>query len=135
MPRVLAAARVAGINLAVAALSLHLASSANDQDRPIPRQLAGSSFGVPNEPAAFDYVIIGGGTAGLTVASRLSEDPANSVAVIEAGGFYEITNGNLSQIPGDDVRWTSKSTSDVNPLVDWGFNTTPQAVISSFSPG
>lgn len=75
----------------------------------------------------FDYVIVGGGLAGLTLASRLSEDSETTVAVIEAGGFYEQLVGNLSQIPAFDVRWTSKSTRDVNPLVDWGFNTTPQA--------
>ncbi|KAL8713854.1 MAG: hypothetical protein Q9220_001999 [cf. Caloplaca sp. 1 TL-2023] len=75
----------------------------------------------------FDYVIVGGGLAGLTLASRLSEDSKTTVAVIEAGGFYEDLIGNVSQIPADDVRWTSKSTSDVNPLIDWGFNTTPQA--------
>ena len=33
----------------------------------------------------FDYLVLGGGSAGCTVAGRLSEDPANSVAVIEAG--------------------------------------------------
>ena len=33
----------------------------------------------------FDYVVIGGGQAGLVVASRLSENPDVSVAVIEAG--------------------------------------------------
>jgi len=33
----------------------------------------------------FDYVIIGGGTAGLTLAARLTEDPTISVAVLEAG--------------------------------------------------
>ncbi|KAF8519998.1 GMC oxidoreductase [Hysterangium stoloniferum] len=33
----------------------------------------------------FDYVIAGGGTAGLALAARLSEDPAVTVAVIEAG--------------------------------------------------
>ena len=75
----------------------------------------------------FDYVIVGGGLAGLTLASRLSEDSKTTVAIVEAGGFYEQLDGNLSQIPALDVRWTSKSPSDVNPLVDWGFNTTPQA--------
>ncbi|KAB5511129.1 hypothetical protein GE09DRAFT_982336 [Coniochaeta sp. 2T2.1] len=32
----------------------------------------------------FDYVVIGGGTAGLVVASRLSEDPNITVGVLEA---------------------------------------------------
>ncbi|KAL8650104.1 MAG: hypothetical protein Q9210_004015, partial [Variospora velana] len=33
----------------------------------------------------FDYLIAGGGTAGLTLAARLSENPAVTVGVIEAG--------------------------------------------------
>ncbi|KIP10402.1 hypothetical protein PHLGIDRAFT_240841 [Phlebiopsis gigantea 11061_1 CR5-6] len=34
----------------------------------------------------FDYIVIGGGTAGLALAARLSEDPSASVCVLEAGG-------------------------------------------------
>ena len=34
----------------------------------------------------FDYVIVGGGSAGCALAGRLSEDPGTSVCVLEAGG-------------------------------------------------
>jgi choline dehydrogenase-like flavoprotein len=33
----------------------------------------------------YDYVILGGGSSGCTLAARLSEDPRNSVLLVEAG--------------------------------------------------
>ncbi|KAJ7152971.1 alcohol oxidase [Mycena filopes] len=67
----------------------------------------------------FDYVIIGGGASGLTLAVRLSEEPFVSVLVIEAG------EANL-----DDpaILAPSRLGSHLgNPKYDWSFKTVPQA--------
>lgn len=69
-------------------------------------QLIGSHFGIPDLPAVYDYVIVGGGTAGLVMARRLAADSSLTVAVVEAGGFYEQDNGNFSEIPGYAAQFT-----------------------------
>ncbi|MGW1196114.1 GMC family oxidoreductase [Streptomyces sp. NPDC002536] len=65
----------------------------------------------------YDYVVIGGGTAGSVIASRLTEDPDVTVAVIEGGP---------SDIDRDDVltlrRWLGLLGGDL----DYGYTTTEQ---------
>lgn len=36
----------------------------------------------------YDYLIIGGGTAGLVLGARLTEDPNVSVGILEAGSSH-----------------------------------------------
>ncbi|KAF1809715.1 alcohol oxidase [Eremomyces bilateralis CBS 781.70] len=66
----------------------------------------------------FDFVIVGGGTAGLTVAARLSENPEWSVAVIEAG--KDNTKDPLVYTPLLAMKMFD------NPAFDWNFQTVPQ---------
>jgi choline dehydrogenase-like flavoprotein len=46
----------------------------------------------------FDYIIVGGGLTGLTVAAKLTENPNIEVLVIEKG-FYESNNGPIIEDP------------------------------------
>ncbi|KAL9003527.1 MAG: hypothetical protein Q9188_003613 [Gyalolechia gomerana] len=91
--------------------------------------LLGSHFGVPGVSASYDYVVVGGGTAGLTVARRLAADKSVSVAVIEAGDFYEFSNGNLSEVPAYATQFTGNDPAMKNPYLDWYMYTEPQPTL------
>ena len=72
--------------------------------------------------------VVGAGTAGATLASRLAATGV-SVAIIEAGGFYDQDNGNASQVPGYSSNYMTFNDLKPQPLlVDWGLITEPQAV-------
>ena len=71
-----------------------------------------------NLPERSDVVIIGGGTAGLTLASRLSEDSNLQVLVLEAG--VDRSSDPTVLTPGLGGKLQG------NPQYDWDFPTLPQ---------
>lgn len=91
-----------------------------------PGRLTGSSFGIPTQNATYDYIVVGGGLAGSVVAARLTENSNASVAIVEAGSFYEMTNGNWSQIPYFSEEFAGTAQNNFNPLIDFGLETEPQ---------
>ncbi|KAF9700411.1 hypothetical protein EKO04_001621 [Ascochyta lentis] len=91
-----------------------------------PGRVTGTNFGIPGRNATYDYVIVGGGLAGSVVASRITEHSNASVALIEAGSFYELSNGNWSQIPYWSEQWVGAEPDEWQPLIDWGLFTEPQ---------
>lgn len=67
-----------------------------------------------------DYLIVGGGTAGLAVAARLTSDPEFCVGVIEAGpSVLNIDDNGAINVPG-------RYGETIGSKYDWKFKTTPQ---------
>ena len=70
------------------------------------------------ETEKFDFVVVGGGTSGLVVATRLTEDPGVKVLVLEAGS-------NRLEDPRIVTPGLAASLYD-DPEFDWCFMSTPQ---------
>lgn len=111
-----------------AALAVFSQTSAISWQQPEGSPPYGTFFGLPGQNATYDYVVVGGGTAGLVVATRLAENTSLSIAVIEPGTFSEISNGNNSQVPAYSYASISEDSEDINPWIDWELDTVPQPV-------
>ncbi|EON66192.1 hypothetical protein W97_05585 [Coniosporium apollinis CBS 100218] len=67
--------------------------------------------------ASYDFVIVGGGAAGLALGARLSESSNQTVLVLEAGPFPEIVASYSTPGAGQQV---------LGSLLDWAFVTPAQ---------
>ncbi|MGP3952621.1 GMC family oxidoreductase [Streptomyces sp. 7N604] len=72
---------------------------------------------------SFDYVVVGGGTAGSVVAARLSEDPDVTVCLLEAGPS-DVDDENILRLD----RWMTLLESGY----DWDYPVEPQESGNSF---
>ena len=73
----------------------------------------------------FDYIIVGGGSAGCVLAGRLSEDPNINVCLLEFGGNgknlpVRVPAGVILMVPGKPVK-----------LNNWCFHTVPQTHLNN----
>ncbi len=63
----------------------------------------------------FDFIVVGGGSAGAVIAARLSEDPACRVALLEAG----------EQPPEVELMPVACAAMQQNPATDWMYTADP----------
>jgi len=70
----------------------------------------------------FDYVVVGAGTGGCVVASRLAEDPAVRIALIEAGPDHTHPFIHIPATVGAAI---------ATPKLNWRFLTSPQPQLNN----
>ncbi|TQN63838.1 Dehydrogenase patE, partial [Colletotrichum shisoi] len=86
----------------------------------------GGLTGILGTRQAYDYVVVGGGTVGNTIAYWLAE-AGFTVVVVEAGLSYEVGKPIAGPVPLGDVIGVGSNPLDTVPTVDYGLKTVPQA--------
>ncbi|GAA5906271.1 GMC family oxidoreductase [Sporobolomyces salmoneus] len=126
--------RVSSKRLAIASTSLLLslgtavvsASTSALEKQPIDWKLKERATVTDSNALAgqtFDYVIVGGGTAGLVIANRLSANSSVTVAVLEAGLDGSAVSDSILAPANAYLAGIANLDSDY----DWHYQTTPQA--------
>src|SRR5260221_12494911 len=76
-----------------------------------------SDYGLGSGVAVYDYVIVGAGSAGCVLAARLTENPAASVLLLEAG----------PPDTADEIPLPAALNQPFQNTYDWGFRTCPKS--------
>ena len=76
---------------------------------------------MPADIKTYDYVIVGAGSAGCVLASRLTEDPHTRVLLLEAGG----------PASAREVRIPAAFSKLYKTIVDWNYSTEPEPCLNN----
>lgn len=83
----------------------------------VPKSLSSVCFAAVTAATSYDYIVVGGGTGGLVVANRLSENSGSSVLIIERGD---------SQLNNPDVYDPNAYEAAFGTSIDYAYQSVPQ---------
>ncbi|OXA60509.1 Glucose dehydrogenase [FAD, quinone] [Folsomia candida] len=86
----------------------------------------------------YDFIVVGGGSAGAVISARLSENPAVTVLLIEAGGNEPVTSTVPwfhAVLPGSDLDWKFRTVPQTDILLGYENQVSPIRLVSFWPRG